>query len=83
LRADIDFAIVLTQRRAELTPYILKKFSAISLCSLLVMGAVNATAHADGVAAGVRVSSQGFGLELVGSLTERLNVRAGGKLFYA
>lgn len=37
--------------------------------------------HTDGVAAGVRVSSQGFGLELVGSLTERLNVRAGANYF--
>lgn len=64
-----------------MTLEILKKFTATGIGSLMVLGAISMTTQASGVAAGLKASTQGIGLELTGSLTERLNVRVGANYF--
>ncbi len=60
---------------------ILKKTTAAGFGSLMILITANTALQAGGVAAGLKVSSQGIGLELTGSVSERLNLRIGANYF--
>jgi len=60
---------------------ILKKTTAAGLGSLMILITANTAVQAAGLAAGLKASSQGIGLELTGSVGERLNVRIGANYF--
>lgn len=61
---------------------ILKKFISVFVIIIIgPLGGVSGSAQAEGIAAGLKASSQGIGLEVTGALSEKVNVRVGANYF--
>lgn len=64
-----------------MTQTLVKKIAVVLACSIGTIAAISGPVYASGVAFGLKASSQGLGVELTGSLAERLNIRAGAHYF--
>lgn len=64
-----------------MTSKLLKKFTAVFFIFLISLGGMSSMVQANGIAVGLKGSSQGIGLELTASLAESLNVRVGANYF--